>query len=296
MNYRFSLLFVLMTFVNGLAQELNCKVIVNYDKITNANTQIFKSLESSLNDFMNKSVWTEKPFENQERISCSMFITINAYDNNNFDATLQVQSSRPVYNSSYTSTLLNINDKDFQFQYVEFQQMYFNPNSFDSNLMSTLAFYAYMILGVDAESFELDGGNNYFQKAQEIVNLAMPSGGKGWSQSEKTNNRYYLVNDMLSNTFKPYREALFQYHFQGLDRMQSDLKKGKEAIINAVNTLEGLHKTRPNAYLTRLFFDAKSDEIVTVFSGGPSVPIDGLVDKLSKISPINSSKWNKIKF
>jgi len=296
MNYRYLLVLFFITCSNGFAQELNCRVIVNYDKITNANTQIFKSLESSLNDFMNKTVWTEQPFENQERISCSLFIIINGYENNNFDTTLQVQSSRPIFNSSYSSTLLNINDKDFQFQYVEFQQMYFNPNSFDSNLMSTLAFYAYMILGVDAESFALDSGANYFQKAQEIVNLAMPSGGKGWSQSEKTNNRYYMVNDILSNTFKPYREAIYTYHFQGLDQMHADLKKGKEAIGTAINSLENLHKTRPNAFLTRLFFDAKVDEIVSIFSGGPSVPIDGLVDKLSKISPINSSKWNTIKF
>ena len=295
MNYRFILFLFLIPLIDGFAQELNCKVLVNYDKITNANTQIFKSLELSLNDFMNKTVWTEQTFENQERISCSLFITINGYENNNFDATLQVQSSRPIFNSSYSSTLLNINDKDFQFQYVEFQQMYFNPNSFDSNLLSTLAFYAYMILGVDAESFELDSGTVYFQKAQEIVNLALPSGGKGWSQSEKTNNRYYMVNDMLSNTFKPFREAIYTYHFRGMDQMQADLKKGKEAIVTAINSMESLHKTRPNAFLTRLFFDAKVDEIVAVFSGGPTIQVDGLIDKLSKISPINSSKWFSIK-
>lgn len=297
MRDKLLLLLVLILSIGTVnAQEINCRVVINYDKITNVNTQIFKSLETSINDFINKTVWTEKTFENQEKISCSMFITINAYENNNFDASLQVQSSRPIFNSGYSSNLLNINDKDFQFQYIEFQQMYFNPNSYDSNLMSTLAFYIYIILGIDAESFELDSGLPYFQKAQEVVNLAMPGGGKGWQQSDRTNNRYYLVADLLSGTFKPYLEAIYKYHFQGLDLMHKDLKAGKKAIVESINSLEALHKTRPNAFLTRLFFDAKADELVAILSGGPAVPADGIVDKLSRISPLNSSKWNAIKF
>jgi hypothetical protein len=283
-------------FVTIQAQELNCRVIVNYDKITNANTQIFKSLETSLNDFVNKTAWTEKSYKDNEKISCTMFITLNSYDSNNFEASIQVQSSRPIYNSTMSSPLLNINDKEFSFQYVEFQNLFYNPNSYDSNLISTIAFYSYIILGVDSESFALDSGTDYFQSAQEIVSIAAPSGGKGWSQSEKTQNRYYLINDLMSTTFRPYREAMFQYHFNGMDNMNKDLKTSKEAIVNAINTLAQLHGVRPNAYLTRIFFDAKADEIVSIFSGGPSIPIDGLVDKLSRISPTNSSKWNNVKF
>jgi hypothetical protein len=290
------ILVFLFLFANVQSQELNCKVIVNYDKITNVNTQIFKSLETSLNDFVNKTVWSEKTFKENEKISCTYFITVNSFENNNFEASIQVQSSRPIYNSSFSSPLLNINDKDFSFQYVEFQNLFYNPNSYDSNLVSVIAFYSYMILGFDAESFALDSGTPYFQSAQEIVSIAAPSGGKGWSQTEKTQNRYYLVNDVMSTTFRPLREALFQYHFNGLDNMHKDLKTSKEEIVAAINTLSTVHSVRPNAYLTRIFFDAKSDEIVSIFSGGPSVTIDGLVDKLSKISPTNSSKWLKIKF
>lgn len=286
----------LFLFANVQSQELNCKVTVNFAKITNVNTQIFKNLETSLNDFVNKTVWTEKTFKENEKISCNFFITINSFENNNFDASIQVQSSRPIYNSSFSSPLLNINDKDFSFQYIEFQNLFYNPNSYDSNLVSVIAFYSYMILGFDAESFALDSGTPYFQSAQEIVSIAAPSGGKGWSQTEKTQNRYYLVNDVMSTTFRPFREALFQYHFNGLDNMHKDLKTSKEELVSAINTLSTVHSVRPNAYLTRIFFDAKSDEIVSVFSGGPSVTIDGLVDKLSKISPTNSSKWLKIKF
>ena len=291
----FSLILVCF-FVNVQAQELNCKVVVNYDKITNANNQIFKSLETALNEFVNKTAWTEKTYKDNEKISCTMFITLNSYDSNNFEASIQVQASRPIYNSSFSSPIININDKDFNFQYIEFQNLFYSPSSYDSNLVSTIAFYSYIILGVDAETFKLDSGANYFQSAQEIVSLAAATGGKGWSQTDKTQNRYYLINDLMSTTYKPFREAMFQYHFIGLDNMNKDLKSSKEAILNSINTLSSLHEAKPNAYLTRIFFDAKSDEIVSIFSGGPSVNIDGLVDKLSRISPTNSTKWVNIKF
>jgi len=225
-----------------------------------------------------------------------MFITINSYDSNNFEASIQVQASRPVFNSSFTTPIININDKDFNFQYIEFQNLFYSPTSYDSNLVSVIAYYSYIILGIDAETFKLDSGANYFQSAQEIVSLAAPSGGKGWSQTDKTQNRYYLITDLLSSTFRPYREAMFQYHFNGLDNMSNDLKASKETLIKSVTTLSSLHSARPNSYLTRIFFDSKADEIVSIFTGGPSVNIDGFVDKLSKISPINSAKWSNIKF
>jgi hypothetical protein len=289
-------LILICFFADIQAQELNCKVVVNYDKITNANNQIFKSLETSLNEFVNKTAWTEKAYKDNEKISCTMFITLNSYDSNNFEGSIQVQASRPTFNSSYSSSIININDKDFNFQYIEFQNLFYSPTSFDSNLVSTIAFYSYIILGIDAETFKLDSGASYFQSAQEIVTLAAPSGGKGWSQTDKTQNRYYLINDLMSATYRPYREAMFQYHFNGLDAMYKDLKASKEAINNSITTLSSLYEAKPNAYLTRIFFDAKSDEIVSIFSGGPSVNIEGLVDKLSRISPTNAAKWVGIKF
>ena len=290
----FSILFVCL-FSSVYSQELNCKVVVNYDKITNTNNQIFKSLETSLSEFVNKTVWTEKSFKPNEKINCSMFITLNSYDSNNFEASIQVQSSRPVFNSSFTTPVLNINDTDFNFQYVEFQNLFYNPNTYDSNLISTIAFYSYMILGLDAETFELNSGTEYFQSAQQILNLAAPSGGTGWSQTSKTNNRFYLVTDILSTTFKPIRETLFQYHFNGLDMMSKDLKSSKEVILSSLKNINGLHQIRPNAYLTRVFFDAKADEIVSIFTAGPTVSLDGVVDDLSRVSPTNSSKWVNIK-
>ena len=157
----FFILFFSFSVVNS--QELNCEVTVNSDKVGATNNQVFKTLQKSLMDFVNKTTWTEQEYKPNEKINCSMFITINSFDSNQFEATIQVQSSRTIYNSTYSSPMLNINDKDFNFNYTEFENLLFNPNSFDSNLVSVIAFYSYLIIGTDAESFEPDGGNPYFQ-------------------------------------------------------------------------------------------------------------------------------------
>ena len=288
-----SFLFII-AFAKG--RELDCTVTVNYDKITNANVQIFKNLQTSLNDFVNKTVWTEQSYSQREKINCSMYIIINSYDSNQFGATIQVQSSRPAYNSTYSSPVININDKDFNFRYVEFENMIYNPNSFDTNLISVIAFYSYLIIGTDADTFALKGGSPYFQVAQDIVNQAAQSGYKGWTQAEKNQNRFFLISDILSPALVAYRETLYSYHFDGIDIMHKDLKSAKEAIKNSLNNVYKLNAIRPNSYLTRTFFDAKVDEIVAIYTGGPSIPVSDLVDNLNKISPTNASKWSQVKF
>lgn len=280
----------------GNAQELNCSVKVSYDQITNANVQVFKTLERSLTDFVNNTKWTEKSVANNEKIECSMFITINSYESNNFKATIQVQSSRQIFNSTYASPVFNHNDKDFEFQYIEFQNLLYNPNSYDSNLISVVAFYANIIVGLDADTFSNQGGTKYLEAASTIANLAQGSGAKGWTQTDKTQNRYYLINDLLSNTYMPYREGMYEYHFLALDKMADDVKTGKTNVLKAVKTVSKIHSVRPNSFISRVFFDAKSDEIVSVFSGGPSVEIADLVETLNRVSPLNSVKWNKIKY
>ena len=278
------------------SQELNCKVVVDYGQLASTNAQIFKTLETSLNDFVNKTSWTEKKFGQNEKINCTMFITVNEYNSNNFNATLQVQSSRTIYNSTYESPILNVNDKDFSFRYVEFENLIFNPNSFDSNLVSTLAFYAHLIIALDAESLAVNGGDEYFKKAQDICNIAGQGGAKGWSQADGNQNRFFLINDLQSPTFKNFKEATFAYHFAGLDGMTTDLKKSKEEVRNAILLMSQIYSARPNAYLLRIFFDAKADEIVSIFSGGPNIDIVGMNETLNRVSPINSSKWSEIKF
>lgn len=276
------------------AQELDCKVVVDYSKITNANNQIFKNLEVALNDFVNKTNWTDRKFQQNEKISCAMIIVLNEYNSNNFSASIQVQSSRPVYNSSYVSPVLNINDKDFNFKYIEFENINYNPNSFDSNLVSTLAFYANLIIGTDAETFVANSGTDYFNIAQNIVSVAAQSGYKGWSQSDGNQNRFFIINDILSPTFRPFRQTMTDYH-TSLDGMTKDVKNAKLGVEKSIQDLGSIYSLRPNALVTRLFFDAKSDEIISIFSGGPAIPISELVNTLNKISPLNSAKWSQIK-
>lgn len=294
--YKWIIIVFLATALPVKAQELNCTVKVGYEMVTDANTQIFQTLEKSLGDFVNNTRWTTRNFGRNEKIECSMFINVLSYNNNQFTANLQVQASRPIYGSTYSSPILNINDKDFAFNYTEYENLYFNPNSFTSNLMSVIAFYANIIIGMDADSFQKGGGTPYYEMAQAIVNQGQQSGYQGWSQQEGgLQNRYFLVNNILSNTYEPFRDALYEYHLAGLDHMSEDIKGSKENIIKAVKTLSKLHSVRPNAYLTRVFFDAKSDEIVSIFSGGPAVTLTELSDTLNRISPLNSSKWSNIK-
>lgn len=295
MKNKFLYIFLfLVNFINS--QELNCIVTVNSDKIVTTNKQIFQTLQRSLTDFVNKTSWTGRELSPNEKINCSMFISVSAQENDAFTATIQVQASRPIYNSTYTSPIFNFNDKEFSFNYTEFQNLNYNPNTFESNLISVISFYSLMIIGVDADTFAMNGGTEYLETAREIANVAQGSGFAGWTQSKGNNNRYFLVNDMLSNTFAAYRTTMYKYHLEGLDTMTKDMKAAKEKIINAIATMKEIHNIRPNAFITRTFFDAKTDEIVSIFSGGPSVTISELVDNLNRVSPLNSSKWASIKF
>lgn len=277
------------------AQQLNCTVTVNSDKLSNANQQVFKTLENSLNEFVNKTDWTGKNYKQNEKVNCSMYITVMSNNADQFSCTIQVQSSRPIYNSSYSSPVLNYNDKDFSFRYTEFENMIFNPTAFESNLVSVVSFYSYMILGMDDDTFVLESGNPNFEVAQNIANVAQQSGYKGWSQIDGNQNRYFLISDIMSPSYSEIRKTSFEYH-SGLDVMAKDLKFAKEKIKSALLNLNKLHALKPNAFLTRVFFDAKSDEILSIFSGGPSIAVADLIESLNKTSPLNSGKWELIKY
>jgi len=231
----------------------------------------------------------------KERINCAVFINLSSYSSDSYVGTIQIQSARPVFNSTYSSPVFNYNDKDFDFRYVAYENLSFNPNSYDSNLVSILAYYSYIMIGLDADTFKLEGGSANLEKALEVAIVAQQSGSKGWSQADGNQNRYFLINDLVSPSYKPFRSALYKYHFEGLDVMNEDLKKAKTSVKESVLTLGQLHSVRPNAFLTRVFFDAKSDELISIFSGGPSIPVADLIDQLNKISPLNASKWSQIK-
>lgn len=287
--------FLLLTFGLAQAQQLNCTVTVNSDKLSNANQQVFKTLENSLTEFVNKTDWTGENYKQNEKINCSMYITVLSNNSDQFSCTIQVQSSRPIYNSSYSSPVLNYNDKDFSFRYTEFENMIFNPTAFESNLVSVVSFYSYMILGMDDDTFVLESGNPNFEVAQNISNVAQQSGYKGWSQIDGNQNRYFLISDIMSPSYSEIRKTSFEYH-SGLDVMAKDLKFAKEKIKSALLNLNKLHALKPNAFLTRVFFDAKSDEILSIFSGGPSIAVADLIESLNKTSPLNSGKWELIKY
>ncbi|WP_299127722.1 DUF4835 family protein [uncultured Winogradskyella sp.] len=278
------------------SQELNCTVSVIAQQTGNDNNVVFKTLEKQLSEFINNTKWTEKSFGLQERINCSMVINVSSYENDSFNATLQISSSRPIYNSTYSSPIYNYNDRDFNFQYLEFQNLVYNPQQFESNLISVLTFHVYMILGIDADSFVLNGGDEYFAQAQTIANYSQQLNGQGWKLEDGLQSRFALIDNLLSPTFKEIRSTTYNYHMGGLDIMADNSKKGKIQIISTLNELQKIHSRRPNSYLLRVFFDAKSDEITDILSGGPSVNITDAIDILNRIAPMHSQKWRNIKF
>jgi hypothetical protein len=224
-----------------------------------------------------------------------MVINVSSYNNNNFTATLQVSSSRPVYNSTYETPVYNFNDENFNFRYLEFQNLVYNPQQFESNLISMLAFHVHMILGMDADTFQLNGGEAFFKQAQIIVNYSQQSG-SGWRLEDGLNSRFALIDNLLSETFTEFRSTMYAYHLKGLDTMADDTETAKEQIANTIIDLKALHNRRPNSFLMRVFFDAKSDEILDIFSGGPNVNISEVSSVLQRIAPIHSQKWRQIKF
>lgn len=279
------------------AQELNCIVSVEAKLTGNENVQVFKTLEKQLNEFINNTKWTEKTFKPVERIDCSMVIIVNAYNNDVFDASIQVSATRPVYNSTYSSPIYNINDRDFNFRYLEFERLNFSPTQFESNLVSVLAYHVYMILALDADTFELNGGNEYYDMVQAIVGYSQSEGAKGWQPPRRGDQtRSALITDLTSTQFKEFRSVLYDYHRLGLDVMSEDAKGGKEKIAQTLEQFMEMNRRRPNSFLFRTFFDAKAEEIQDIYTGGPNVNISNLVDILQRVAPLHSNKWRKITF
>lgn len=296
MNKIFPFIILLLLSFSVLAQEFQCKVIVNSEKIPGSNKQIFSTLENSLNEFVNQKKWTNQTYESKGQIVCVFTLNILEQPNpNEFKASIQLQASRPVFNSTYTTPIFNYKDDQFSFRYTEFEPLFYNPNNFQSNLVSVISYYSYIILGLDADTFKEKGGDEHYYQAQNIVNLAQQSSYIGWNSNDGLRNRYNLVNELLSPTFGVVRNTSYQYHINGLDMMFADNFNSKEVISNAIISLDELFNQRPNSILIRVFMDAKSEEIANIFSDGPKIEINELKRVLNSISAINSSKWQKIK-
>lgn len=276
------------------AQELDCSVSINTQQINQTNQQVFKILEKSLQEFINRTQWTSLKVLPNEKIESSLTLTITNYENNRFVADVQIQVIRPIFASVYQSTLLNYREKNVKFSYIENESLFFNANTFTSELTSIVAFYAYMMIGLDADSFSFLGGTPYYQNALSVVQNAQSSGDTAWQQTGE-NNRWQLVNDLLSNEYVAYREVLYQYHRLGFDKLASN-ETSKEEIANILLQLQKLRNTRLNNFVVQLFFDAKTDEIVNIFSEGKALKnASELRNILTTLAPLQAEKWQKIK-
>lgn len=277
------------------SQELNCKVEVNSDQIANVNKEVFKTLENAISEYMNNNKWSEAQFYANEKIECKLFFTIKSYADNIMSGDLQVQSLRPVYNSSYTSTLLNFKDSKIEFSYQENEPLVFSENQMESNLTAILNFYAYIIMGLDFDSFSLRGGDQFFDRAAQIVNMAQSAGEKGWKAFEDNKNRAAVLSVYTDKATSGMRELTYNYHRKGLDEMALSPDKGRAAITESLNLLEGVYNVTPMSVGLSMFKDAKLDELVNIYSKAPISEKEKVYELLYPIYPTEGTRLNKIK-
>lgn len=295
MNKYIILLFVFLMGQGLFAQMVNSSVSIDAQQTGRTQLSIFNTLEKAVEDFLNSSRWSNESLPNDQRIQASFFITINSYSSNSFRGSIQIQSSRPVYGSAMTSPVFNYKDNQFNFTYEEHQALDYNPNSFENNLVSTLAFYINVILGLDADTFSPGGGSDYFAQADQIANIAQQSNTSGWNSGSGQNSRYELNAQLNSSNYRDFHEALYQYHRLGLDVMHEDLAEGKQNIVEALELLYKVNQSRSNTLLVRSFFDAKAGEISSIFSGGPQVDMEEVLQYLNNLAPTYSSEWRNLR-
>jgi hypothetical protein len=292
------LLFVLLACLPlfSSAQELNCKVSVLSQSIQLSDKRIFTTLETAIREFMNNRKWTNDQFKRDERIECNLTFNINKFTQpDEMSGTLQIQARRPIYNTNYGSLLLNFIDQDISFRYLEYQPIDFADNAYVSNLSSILGYYAYVILAMDYDSYSLEGGTQFWQKAQQTVINTQADGGKGWKASDiPPRNRYWLTENYLNAIYKPLREANYLYHRMGMDNMYNKMDLAKSSIKDALKKIQAVNKQRPASYNVQLFFNAKTDELVNIYKGASPTEKDEILTLLGELDPTNSNKYAKI--
>jgi hypothetical protein len=292
-------LFFLLSFLCVInlsqAQELKCQVQVVFLQVQGqgVDNRVFNTLQTSIFEFMNNRKWTNDNFTNIERIDCNILINLTKIISPGaYQGTIEVQSRRPVYKSSYTSVLLNYLDNNFSFSYVENQPLTYSENTYTDNLTAILAFYAYFILGLDYDTYSLKGGTPYFQKALGIVNN-VPGDVEGeWTSGDR--NRYWMINNLLDATYIPLRDGMYNYHRLGLDIMYDKKDEGLKTITASIENLQKIHAIKPASYSMQIFFNAKSDEVINIFSGAPPDIKTRIVPILNRIDPTNSNRYMKI--
>lgn len=279
------------------AQELKCTVNVNGQKINNVDPRVFQTMQNNITEFMNQRAFTTDVFSQEERIECTFLINLDKSPQQDvYEATVTVSASRPVYNSGYSTPMFTYQDNDWVFTYVENQAIEFNINNYSTSLSSLLSFYAYLIIGIDYESFGKAGGAKYFQNCETIMN-AIPTQGnesKGWKPFDGIRNRYYIINHLISSKYEGYKRALYEYHFQGLDNFYDNPALARQNILNALDRLDKIARDNPNSTLIATFTQAKTDELIGIFGGADMNEKAKAVNYLRKIDPANSARYDKI--
>ena len=277
------------------AQELNCQVTFNTDQIEGTNKQVFETLERAVSEYMNTTVFTNAQFAANEKIDCRMFFTIKEYKDDTFKGDLQIQSTRPVYNSSYTTTLLNFKDTKLEFTYTENEPLVYSVNNMESQLTAILNFYAFLFLAVDFDSFSPKGGEPYYERLQQIVQMAQSSGESGWKAFEDTKNRSAVLSGFTDAATSGIRTLLYNYHRTGLDNMAVSVDKGRAAVTESLGEIEKIYKAAPMSVMLSMFKDAKFDELVNIYSKAPTEERSKVYNLLQPIYPTEEKRLEEIK-
>jgi len=281
-----------------IAQELNCTVKINHSQVQGSNKSVFETLETAITEFMNNRSWTDLQFQKVEKIDCSLNITIKKYDasSNTFTGELLFQVSRPVFNSNYSSVVFSMKDSHFNFNYKEYDPLEFNENNIDNSLTAILAYYAYMFIGWDLDTYSELGGTDVLHVAENIVNSAQTFSDPGWKAFDSNKNRHAIINDYMETSMESFRIMMYKYHRLGLDEMANNADRGRAAISDALDLLKESHSSKPLSQLPQIFTDYKRDEIVNIYSGhGTEKERTTVADIVSNINASQSTHWNKIR-
>jgi len=277
------------------AQEFNCTISVSSPQVQGTDRSVYQTLQKSLYEFVNQRKWTNYNFRVEERIECTMMITVSdRISTDEFRGTLNVQLRRPVFKTSYNSVLLNYIDKDFTFRYVEYETLEFQDNTFTSNLTSVIAYYCYIMLGLDFDSFSPNGGTQFYEKAQAVVNSAQSAPDRGWKAFESLKNRYWLVENLLNSSYAPIRQFLYTYHRTGFDQLSENVEMGRSEVTQSLEYLRKASREKPGLFLLQLMMDAKRDELIKLYSEASPMDKTKAINILKEIDPANASKYDQI--
>lgn len=277
------------------AQELNCAVTINSEQIQGTNKQVFETLQNAVSDYLNTTVFTNAKYAANEKIECRLFLTVKEYKDDTFTGDIQIQSLRPVYNSSYTTTLINFKDTKVEFTYAENEPLVYSVNNMESQLTAILNFYAYLILAVDSDSFAPHGGDPYFERLAQIVQMAQSAGESGWKAFEDTKNRSAVLSSFTDPGTSIIRDMIYSYHRQGLDNMSVSMDKGRAAVTESLEAIDKVYRTAPMSVALSMFKDAKLDELVNIYSKAPVSERETVYKMLEPIYPTEQTRLEQLK-